>query len=235
MKKSFLLLILIILPMIRTVAQDAFAVKKWNGRYPTMNNDYPLSFVCWKGWLPPVPHFFVRIYPSHYYYYLNSIPAYDTKGYVDMGLYQGLKLIIKELDSKTISRTLEEITGIQTNQLGQAAIERVLRDSRLVKLPDVLDNQYAYLKALDAFDYLNNPTAPGWLSKIFEEEIQLKAEALQMIYQMDCSQGDKLKAGEDINRELRQLRGTMLYAAQKIRYWQQMNQMKENHLGFLTR
>ncbi len=235
MKKIMFLLILIILSIFPTKAQDVFAVKKWSGRYPTMNNDYPISFVCWKGWLPPIPHFFIRIYPSHYYYYLNSVPVYDTKGYVDIGLYQGLKLVIKEIDRNTISKTLEEITGTQFNKLGMEAIESLLRNSRLVNLPDIMGNKNTLLNTQNALGYLNDPLIPGWVNQLFEREIELKEDALALIKRMDCSQGDKLRAEEAINHELRELNGTLLYAAQKIRYWQSKNQMKETYLDFLAR
>lgn len=213
--------------------QDAFAVKKWSGRYPTMNNDYPLAFVCWKGWLPPVPHFFIRIYPTHYYYYLYSLPVYDVKSYLDMGLYGGLKLVLKELDQSTLSKTLDEVSGIQLNQLDREEIGSFLRESRLEALPDIFGNNEALFEAGESLNLLSDASMPSWLHRVFEEEIRIKEEALEMLNQMDCSQGDKLKAEENLNRELQALNGTILYVSQKVGYWQHYSRMKESHLDFM--
>jgi hypothetical protein len=96
-KAMITLVILIFFAFTSTWGQSAFDIKKWKGRYPRMNNDYPMAFVSW-----PTLHFFVRIYPLHYYYYLNPIPVYDTKSYLETDLYDGLKLMLKNIDRNAL-------------------------------------------------------------------------------------------------------------------------------------
>ncbi|MBS2101164.1 hypothetical protein [Carboxylicivirga linearis] len=232
MKNLFILLILLVFSGVQIEAQDAFAVKKWSGRYPTMNNDYPFTFLCWKGWLPPVPHFFVRLYPSHYYYYLNSVPVYDVKSYTEEVIYQGLKLVLKELDRSTLEKTLNKVEGIQLNQIGQEAIESFLRDSRLKEIPDLYANQGAFLNSQVSLE--TNVDLPAELTEIFISEIQRTQEDYSMINKMDCLQEDKIKADAEINKALGELNGTILYTIQKVKYWQYYSQMKETHLDFLA-
>ena len=232
MKFFFILLILLVFTGVQIEAQDAFAVKKWSGRYPTLNNDYPFTFVCWKGWLPPVPHFFVRLYPSHYYYYLNSVPVYDVKSYAEEGIYQVLKLVLKELDRSTIEKTLNKIEGIQLNQSGQEAIETFLRDSRLREIPDLYANQDALLNSQISME--TDADLPKELMDVFIKEIQRSQEDYSMINKMDCLQEDKIRANTTVNNALRELNGTILYTIQKVQYWQYYRRMRETHLDFLA-
>jgi len=214
-------------------AQSAFAVKKWKGRYPRMNNDYPLGFVCWKGWLPPVSHFFVRIYPSHYYYYLNSLPVYNTKSYVNMGLYNGLKLVFKNIDEKALQKSMEEISGIKVNQVQHEVIEDFLRQSRLMELPDLYYTSLHFYKALQALDYLKNQDIPQGICQGFEDDIRRCLNELLMINELDAQQGDKLKAMASLNQEVRQLTGIIHYTSNKITRYQHLNKDQTTHLAFL--
>ena len=233
MKRFVLTFTIILLTFISSQAQSAFAVKKWKGRYPRMNNDYPLSFVCWKGWLPPVPHFFVRIYPTHYYYYLNSLPVYDTKSYVNMGLYDGLKMVLKNIDKNALQNSLEEISGIKLNQTQHEGIEDFLRQSRLTELPDIYNISLNFYEALQALNLLKAQNIPNGISQTFEEDIRRYLDELLMINQLDAKQGDKLKAMTALNQEVRQLTGIIHYTAHKVYSYQQLNNEQAFHLAFL--
>ena len=233
MKRFVLTFTIILLTFISSQAQSAFAVKKWKGPYPRMNSDYPLSFVCWKGWLPPVPHFFVRIYPTHYYYYLNSLPVYDTKSYVNMGLYDGLKMVLKNIDKNALQNSLEEISGIKLNQTQHEGIEDFLRQSRLTELPDIYNISLNFYEALQALNLLKAQNIPNGISQTFEEDIRRYLDELLMINQLDAKQGDKLKAMTALNQEVRQLTGIIHYTAHKVNSYQQLNNEQAFHLAFL--
>ncbi len=215
------------------LGQGAFAIKKWKGRYPRMNNDYPLSFMCWKGWLPPVPHFFVRLYPSHYYYYLTSWPVMDPKSYVDMGLYGGLKMVLKNIDKDALYRSLQAIEGTQQDQTAHEEIASFLRQSRLVSLPDIYMTGLYFDKAIQALDDLKQQDAPQAIQMNFEQDIRHYLEELLLINQLDAKQGDKLQAMDELNRNVRQLTGTIHYTAQKIRACQYINEDWPSNLSFL--
>ncbi|WP_430811065.1 MULTISPECIES: hypothetical protein [unclassified Carboxylicivirga] len=228
-----LLILLLVICASLTEAQSAFAIKKWKGRYPRMNNDYPVSFVCWKGWLPPVPHFFVRIYPTHYYYYLNSLPVYDAKSYLNMGLYDGLKLVLKNIDKEALQKSMEEVSGIQVNQLIHQGIEDVLRQSRLTALPDIYQTSAVFYEAIQALDGLKQANVSEDITEGFERDIQNYLEELLLINQLDAEQGGKVQAMADINQSLRQLTGTIHYTAHKIASYQQQSQPWTSSLSFL--
>jgi tetratricopeptide (TPR) repeat protein len=200
-----------------------------------MNNDYPLAFVSWKGWLPPVPHFFVRIYPSHYYYYLNSLPVYDTKSYLDMGLKDGLKLVFKNIDRNALRRSMEAITGIKLNKAAQEAIEHFLRQSRLSNLGDVYQTSDLFYRAIQALNQLRQLNVTNEICQAFENDIRNYLEELILINRLDADQGDKLKAMAEINRAVQKLTGTIYYTSHKIRSYQQQSQTAAPNLSFLGR
>ncbi|WP_439185419.1 hypothetical protein [Carboxylicivirga taeanensis] len=234
MKNKVLSLLIVFLLMTSTaMGQDAFAIKKWKGRYPRMNNDYPLAFVSWKGWLPPVPHFFVRLYPSHYYYYLTSLPVMDAKGYVDMGLYNGLKMVLKNIDKDALYQNLQAIEGTHLNQTAHEEIAAFLRQSRLVSIPDIYQTSLCFDKAIQALDDLKQQDVPSAIHAGFEQDIRHYLEELLMINQLDAKQGDKLQAMAELNRSVRQLTGTIHYTIQKIRVCQHTNEEWPSNLSFL--
>jgi hypothetical protein len=232
---AFTLPLLIFFACASTTAtgQSAFGIKKWKGRYPRMNNDYPLAFVSWKGWLPPVPHFFIRIYPSHYYYYLNSLPVYDAKSYLETGLYDGLKLVLKNIDRNALRQSMEAVSGIQLNQEARQAIEDFLRQSRLSPLRDIYQTSDHFYQAIQALNQLMQQGVPNEINRQFENDIRHYLEELILINQLDAKQGDKLNAMAKLNQAVRQLTGTIHYTSHKIRSYRQQSQEATSHLGFL--
>ncbi|MCU4176973.1 hypothetical protein [Carboxylicivirga sp. N1Y90] len=232
MKRLFIVLTCISLLSIEVYSQSVFDTKKWKGRYPTMNNDYPLSFVCWKGWLPPVAHSFVRLYPSHYYYYANSEPVYDVKGYLHMGVNDAIKLILKSLDKKTLGKCLDAVGGIMLNQEAHEIIEGFLRDSRLMNIPDVYGLTQNFQLNLQALDYLKQQNVPSEITEIFENAIRQQMEAYLMINHLDAEQADKIKAMGEVQQELKNLLGSITYSTQKFSYYQMLNQ-SGNNLDFM--
>ncbi|MBS2210710.1 hypothetical protein KEM09_04815 [Carboxylicivirga mesophila] len=227
------LLIVFLLISSAAMGQGAFAIKKWKGRYPRMNNDYPLAFVSWKGWLPPVPHFFVRLYPSHYYYYLTSLPVIDAKSYLDMGLYGGLKMVLKNIDKDALYQSLQAIEGTQLNQMAHEEIAAFMRQSRLVSMPDIYQTSLCFDKAIQALHDLKQQDAPSAIHAGFEQDIRHYLEELLMINQLDARQGDKLQAMAELNRNVQQLTGTIHYTTHKIRACQHCNEEWPSNLGFL--
>ena len=77
MKKVSYLIGLIIALSLSSISANAqlIDIKPWHGYYPEMGGDYPLSFVSFKGWLFPRPHFFVRYWPTHYYMEVGALPV----------------------------------------------------------------------------------------------------------------------------------------------------------------
>ncbi|MBK3518258.1 hypothetical protein JIV24_13015 [Carboxylicivirga sp. N1Y132] len=232
---TIFIMLLSLLTIEASQAQSAFAVKKWKGRYPRMNNDYPFTFVSWKGWLPPVPHFFVRLYPSHYYYYVNSLPVVDSKSYVNMTFQSVLKLVLKNIDKKALLTNMQEISGIQNNQWQHEAIESFLRDSRLRSLLDIYNTPQSLQNCMTALADLNTEEVPKDIIQQLEWSMEQQVETYLMINKLDAEQGEKLKALGQVNHEIKQLTGTIRYTAQKIEYFQKWNQEIRHSLSFLGR
>ncbi len=118
-----LLLSILLVSFLTAAAGQAFEIKKWKGTYPSMNDSYPVTFLAFKGWLPPVPHFFVRIWPSHYYFEVGALPVSDATSYMSMTRQSFLRIASKLIDKKQIRRSMEAVTGIKENTQTQKLIE----------------------------------------------------------------------------------------------------------------
>ncbi|MGQ1787501.1 hypothetical protein [Saccharicrinis sp. GN24d3] len=233
MKKSIIILSTLFFILSAGVAQKPFAIKKWKGRYPSMKNDYPLTFVCFKGWLPPVPHFFARLYPSHYYYYLNSFPVSDGTVYTDVTVKHALRTFFKNIDKKALKESMEQVSGIKLNQEDQHTIESFLKNSRVVVLDDVFDVGASFAKARAALDRLGANQLNADMINVFERELNHLMKSYVMLNLMDAKQGHKLKSMEEIRSSLKKLTGSIHYCAQKINYYQSMQSQSVYHLSFL--
>ena len=108
MKKHFLILItaLVLLFAGENLQAQIIAIKSWNGTYPEMNGKYPLTFIAFKGNLFPVPHEFIRLWPTHYYYEVVSMPTYDLKDYSSE-----LKVSFLRIAAKLLEKSQKEEAG----------------------------------------------------------------------------------------------------------------------------
>ena len=233
MKKLIIVLSILFLLMSPGIAQTPFAIKKWKGRYPSMKNDYPLTFVCFKGWLPPVPHFFVRLYPSHYYYYLNSIPVSDASVYTDVTIKHVLKTVFKNIDKNALKESMEQVSGIKLNQVDQHDIESFLQDSRGVVLEDVFHVGASFSKARVALDRMGAKYLNTDVIKTYERELNRLMESYVMLNLMDAEQGDKVREMQEIRISLKKLTGSIHYCSQKMDYHQTFLEQSVYHLSFL--
>ncbi|WP_430815908.1 hypothetical protein [Carboxylicivirga sp. RSCT41] len=231
--KLLYLMILLLVVADTNRAQSFIATKEWNGQYPEMNGDYPFTFICWKGWLPPKAHTFIGIFPTQYYYYVGSMLAYDVKSYAELGLLGAVSLVLKTIDKNTMEKSMQAVKGIKLNQEAHEAIEDFLRQSRLKGLPDIYQTTQVFDKAYMALEELYRHEAPQDISCAFEQAIRDCLDELQMINQLDAEQGDKVKAMEALNQQVRQLTGTIYYTARKIGSKRHENQARTCHLGFL--
>lgn len=233
MKKLIIMLTILLSLVWMAEAQKPFAIKKWKGRYPRMKNDYPFTFVCFKGWLPPIPHLFIRLYPSHYYYYIGALPVSDAIGYKDLMIKHTIRNVFKNIDKKALKKSMEQVGGIHFNQAGQESIEAFLRESRLVVLEDIYDVNQDFIRAREALDSIREFKEWGDVTSLFERELNQHMESFLMISLMDAKQGDKLSAMKEIKTALKELTGTIHYSAQKIGFYQTMQRRNISHLAFL--
>ncbi|WP_430817210.1 hypothetical protein [Carboxylicivirga sp. RSCT41] len=231
--KNIIILILLLLLSYASQSQSIVATKEWNGQYPEMNDDYPIAFICWKGWLPPKAHAFISIYPTQCYYYVGSLLAYDVKSYAEIGIMGAINLVLKAIDQNTLKKSMQAVKGIKVNQEAHEAIEDFLRQSRLKELPDIYQTASVFEKAYQAMEELNNQDVPADISQAFYQDIQDCLDELNMINQLDAEQGDKLQAMDVLNREVRELTGTIYYTARKMRSNHHENKTRTCHLGFL--
>lgn len=233
MKRFTWLIAFLLLAIWKGNAQSAFAVKEWDGRYPKMEDDYPFNFVCWKGWLPPIPHFFARIYPTHYYYYAKSYFAYDTQSYVMVSINHILKIVLQHLNKQTIKKYMQAVEGIKQNQQEHEMIEAFLRDSRLWELPDIYQVGHKLYWATQALEELKQKQAPAALRHLLEADLMRCIDELLLINRFDVKQGDKVQAMNALDQSARQLLGTISYTSYKVSCQQHLNRDDASHLTFL--
>jgi phosphoglycolate phosphatase-like HAD superfamily hydrolase len=142
-------------------------------------------------------------------------------------------MVLKNIDKEALYQSLQAIEGTQLNQTAHEEIAAFLRQSRLVSIPDIYQTSLCFDKAIQALDDLKQQDAPSAIYAGFEQDIRHYLEELLMINQLDAKQGDKLQAMAELNRNVRQLTGTIHYTTQKIRAYQHSHEEWPSNLGFL--
>ena len=98
LKVSIILIIIIGLNISKTNGQ-VFEVKKWTGTYPDMNGSYPMAFIAFKGGIIGIPYYFIRSWPTHYYWNVLSVPVIDATEISGRPKQAWLKLLCDLLSS----------------------------------------------------------------------------------------------------------------------------------------
>lgn len=131
---------------------QAVAIKKWKGRYPRMKNSYPHAFISFKGWLPPVPHLFVKTPLTHYYVKVKSVPATDSgemTGKTKTGL---LRIFSKLMERSQFKGRYKETGLIKLMNEFQKQIDQKRFDSRRDQLEDLYGLTATFLELYQSLD-----------------------------------------------------------------------------------
>jgi hypothetical protein len=209
------------------------AIKKWNGTYPEMNEKYPLTFIAFKGILPPLPHVFIRMWPSHYYYEVISIPVTDAPeitGQVKTGL---LRIAAKMLERKQMKGRRDETVLIKDNADFQKQIEERLFNSRTEQLEDLYQLAQGFIRLYKKVDRLGHLPNSIEVRKIFEKESDQLLLRFLMVNLFNSEHGDKLEAFSEINTSLNKLMGEVDYTFGKIHFFSNYNEESIGY-SFLT-
>ncbi len=213
---------------------QAVAIKKWKGRYPRMKNSYPQAFISFKGWLPPVPHLFVKTPFTHYYLKVKSIPSTDSgeiTGKTKTGL---LRIFSKLMERYQFKGRYQETNMIKLMNEFQKEIDQKLFDSRKDQLDDIYDLTAIFFDLYKSLDDLNHIEYGGKVKKLLKKEANELLQQFLMINLLETDHGEKFKAFTEIQRSLIQLSGEVDYTHNKMRFFNFYGKSHGHHYAFLT-
>lgn len=232
--KSLFLIILIVLGSVMMSSGQAVAIKKWKGRYPQMKNKYPLSFIAFKGWLPPVPHLFVKTPFTHYYVKIASAPTTDgneIKGKIKTGFQ---RIALKMMERSQFKGRYQETAIIHIMNGLQKQIDQKIFDSRSEHLEDIYEISdwfIALYQKLDEFSHLEKGSK---VKNLLQKEVNARLEDFLLVNFLDAKQGEKFQAFSNLKDELDKLSGEIDYSYDKLRYFNLFQQKQTTSYAFLT-
>ena len=165
-----LLVAVVIVVLINSAQSQILEIKDWNGIYPDMEGIYPLSFISFTGWLIPVPHFFIRTYPTHYYIEVGALPVTDAgeiAGETKTGL---LRIIAKALERHQMKGRYTETEQIKINTGYQQEISQKLFDAQSDQFADIYKLAVRFIELYKKLDWLGKLDNSSHVKKILEKE-----------------------------------------------------------------
>jgi len=232
-KKIGSMLLLIMCCLI--ISADGQVIKRWKGRYPQMNNNYPVAFIAFKGWLPPIPHFFVRLLPTHYYYQLTSIPALDAKELTGKTKTSLMRIVARMLEKGQIKDRFKHIDAIQEMTDTSLQIEERLFNAQSDQLSDIYAISVQLVAINDQLNGLRYHKGGQDVKDCFEKELDDLLHQFLMVNLLQSDHGSKLEAFSEIQTSVRELSGEVNYAISKLRYFNTYGYAPASNYAFLTR
>lgn len=209
-------------------------VKPWHGYYPEMNGDYPLSFIAFKGWLFPVPHYFIRTWPSHYYFEVGALPVSDGTEYAGRTKTGLLRIAAKLLERSQMKGRHDETEQIRDKTGLRKVISQKLFDARKDELPDIfrLADQFISLyQKIGSFDQLKNSNE---VKHILQDEADDLLMRFLMVNLLESDHGAKLESFAGIQSELNRLTGETDYSYRKLCHLNVLGSPVTGSYAFLT-
>jgi len=210
------------------------AVKSWHGYYPEMDGSYPLSFIAFKGWLIPVPHVFVRSYPTYYYVEADATPVSDSEGYTDLLRIDFLKIAARVIEKTQMKNREDETSGIKNNTEYRYEIGKKLFDAQSDCLPDIYDIASGFVRLYTCINRLNSLEDCGWLEQEYEKEADGLLTRFLGINLLQTGHGAKLDAFSAIRTELNRQTGETDYVFRKVYYYRFYNASDSRSYAFLA-
>jgi len=229
-----LILIIAVLSVNQLHAQ-AFAIKRWRGTYPQMNGSYPLTFISFKGFLNPIPHVFIRTWPTHYYFQVGAVPVTDAPNLTGSIKSGFLRIVEKILERSQMQKRSEETTQIKENNLQQRDIELKLFNSRSDYLPDVYGIADQFIRLYQSINSLGKQANAGAIAQISRREADELVVRFIMFNLLQTDHGKKLEAFSEIRSELNRQIGETDYVNRKVYHFNFFSQDAGNTYAFLTR
>lgn len=205
---------------VQKVKAQVVDIKSWHGDYPEMNGSYPLSFIAFKGWLIPVPHVFIRTWPTHYYVEVDALPVYDSKGYADLLRINFLKIASRLIEKSQMEERYEETSQIKDNTKAQQEIEKKIFDAQGDQLPDVYSIASGFVRLYISINRLDKLENCGWLKQSCQREADELLTRFIAVNLFQTDHGKKLDAFAEIHTELNRQTGDVDYAFRKVHHYQ---------------
>lgn len=209
-------------------------IKQWSGTYPDMEGSYPLTFIAFKGSIIPIPHVFVRTWPTHYYIEAISLPVTDATeiaGEIKTGL---LRIAAKMLERHQMKGRHDETVQIKDNTDFQKQIGEKIFNTRTDQLEDLYGLAQRFIKLYRKVDRIDELPDSDEIKKILEEEADQLLLRFLMVNLFQTGHGEKLDAFSEINTSLNKLIGEVDYSYSKINFFSNYDKELTSY-SFLTR
>ncbi|WP_319481274.1 hypothetical protein [uncultured Draconibacterium sp.] len=221
MKRLFKLIVLVLLLFAAAEHSKAqlIEIKPWHGYYPEMEGTYPLTFIAFTGWLIPIPHVFVRTWPTHYYVEVGALPVTDggeIAGQLKTGL---LRLVAKAIERSQMNGRQKETEGIKVNTDFTQQISDKLFDARSDELSDIYNLAAQFIKLYQKVNKLGGLSNSGKIYSIYEKEADQLLMEFLMVNLFQTDHGRKLDAFTVISKELWKLLGELDYTHGKLLFF----------------
>jgi len=229
------MMIIVVMILSEKAIAQAFAVKRWSGDYPQMNESYPLTFMAFKGKIMPVPHFFIRTWPTHYYIEVGAVPVTDgtdLTGAIKTGF---LRIVEKILEQSQMQKRSDETAQIKQNTLQQKDIELKLFSSRSDFLPDIYGITALFIRLYQSISILEKQPNAGAIAKICQREADELVVRFIMVNLLQTDHGKKMEAFAEIREELNRQTGETDYVNQKVYHFNFYRESTGNSYAFLSR
>jgi hypothetical protein len=211
-------------------------VKSWTGTYPDMNGSYPLTFIALKGEVLPIPHFFVRYYPTHNYKDLIAMDVVDATEIAGKLRTDILKSIFKIMEKSLMEGRFLETTGIKINTVGQKAIAEKIFNARFDQLEDIWKIAEGFIRLYQKISRFEGKDVSKEIKRIFRKETNELFIRFLLVNLMESEHAQKLDSFSEISRELTRLTGETDYTLRKIWFFQNpMGETVQNNYTFLIR
>lgn len=235
MRKYFLILIsaLVLLFAGEKLEAQIIAIKSWDGTYPEMNGKYPLTFIAFKGNIIPIPHEFIRLWPTHYYYEVVSVPTYDIGDYASELKVSFLRIAAKLLEKSQMKKRHEETEQIKSNTEIQRDIEKKIFDSNSDELPDVYSIASGFIRLYISIDNMDKLDNCKWLRQTYQREADELLSRFIAVNLFLTDHGKKLEAFDEIKQELSKQMGETDYTYRKVLHLQAFNNNVPQSYAFL--
>lgn len=202
------------------LSAQVFDFKSWHGTYPEMGGDYPLTFIAFKGEIIPIPHVFIRTWPTHYYMEVVAAPTYDTEDYISELKVNFLKIAARVLEKSQMKQRQEETEQIKTNTEMQRDIGKKIFDARSDQLPDVYAVAAGFVRLYISINTLGKLDNCKWLKQICQREADDLLTRFVAVNLFQTDHGKKLEAFDEIKHELDSQIGEADYTYRKVQHYQ---------------
>lgn len=235
MKKLFLItaLSLVFIFAGKNLKAQVFDIKSWNGNYPEMNGTYPLSFIAFKGSIIPIPHVFIRTWPTHYYMEVVAEPTYDTEDYISELKVNFLKIAAKLLEKSQMKKRQEGTEQIKSNTEMQRDMEKKIFDANSDQLPDVYNIASGFVRLYLSINRLDKLDNCKWLKPIYQKEADELLTRFVAVNLFQSDHGKKLDALAEIQQELNHQIGETDYTYRKVHHYLFYSNNTSNSYAFL--